>query len=131
MYNNCTYSWLVTFQLTWTSLLLHGQTLWWTFEDYHLNGWWQIPEIKEKLTIIHVHHLLEEFVPRSQKWEETLHLKLTSERGWQLTIMYVAGSLSIMHVSDRHNVRTTGSCKKKVTSYITFNIIVKKLNWFG
>ena len=28
-------------------------------------------------------------------------------------MMYVAGSLSMMHVSDKHKVRTTGSCEKK------------------
>ena len=27
-------------------------------------------------------------------------------------MMYVAGSLSMMHVSDKHKVRTTGSCEK-------------------
>ena len=30
-------------------------------------------------------------------------------------MMYVAGSLSIKHVSDKHKVRTTGSCKNKST----------------
>ena len=36
-------------------------------------------------------------------------MQLTSLSGRQLTMMYVAGSLSIIQVSDKHRVRTTGS----------------------
>ena len=39
-------------------------------------------------------------------------ISLTSFSGWTPTILYVAGSLSMAHVSDRHKTRGTGSWKE-------------------